>query len=116
MKSKANKKETSDAGWLRRSVRPQPPASDTWDKYQTKYLPGDLVRTEFGKAIIREASGTGSYSVWPLPGWKWRRETWGWTPVKWAWYDDDELKIIKWGAAHYLRPNESKLSHGGGES
>jgi hypothetical protein len=108
MKNQKPSRTTASANrrCLRRFVRPQQPASDTWDKYQTKYLPGDLVRTEFGKAIIREASSNGSYSVWPLPGWKWRRETWGWSPVKLAWYDDDELKIIKWGAAHYLRPNE----------
>ncbi len=80
----------------------QPP-SDTWEKYKTKYLTGDMVKTEFGPAIIREVSDNETYSVWPLPGWKWKRESWGWSPVKLAWYSESELKIIKWGIAHYIR-------------
>lgn len=81
----------------------QMPPSDTWDQHATKYLPGDLVRTEFGPAIIREASAGDRYSVWPLPGWEWRREEWGWSPVKWAWYSLDELELIEWGPAHAIR-------------
>jgi len=85
----------------------QQPPTDTWEKYQTKYLPGDFVQTEFGPAIISEVSESGSYSIWPLPGWKWRRERWGWSPVKRAWYDDDELTLIERGAASKARRNKS---------
>lgn len=79
--------------------------TDSWDKYQTTYLIGDLVKTEFGPAIITQASKDDReiYGVWPLPGWKWRRETWGWSPAKSAWYELRELELIEHGPAHKIR-------------
>lgn len=83
------------------------PESSRWSEHQTKYLPGDLVQTEFGPAIVTKAEycQRDTYSVWPLPGWKWRREPWGWSPAKSAWYENEELTLIEAGAASKLRPN-----------
>ena len=84
----------------------------TWSEYATRYLPGDLVETEFGLVIIAEAhqtQGEDNYSVWPLPGWKWRRESWGWSPVKIAWYRNDELSLIEAGPASKRRPKTANV-------
>ena len=82
--------------------------SPQWSDYQTELLPGDLVETEFGRAVITEAhqsQGADTYAVWHLPGWKWRRELWGWSPAKVAWYSLDELRLLEKGTASNFRPN-----------
>jgi len=87
----------------------------TWSDYATRYLPGDLVETEFGPVIIAEAhqtQGEDNYSVWPLPGWKWRRESWGWSPVKIAWYHNADLSLIEAGPATKQRPNDLRSATG----
>lgn len=82
----------------------------------TTYLPGDLVKTEFGLAIIREAhktQGRDTYAVWNLPGWEWKpvwRKTESgenrtqeaplfWDSPKGAWYDLAELDLVEYGHA-----------------
>lgn len=93
----------------------KPPDHNThWSEFTTQYLPGDLVQTEHGPAVIQEAKSNpngDSYSVWPLPGWKWlpwvshvTGENIGWLPVKHAWYDNDELTLIEAGPASKRRP------------
>ena len=83
-----------------------PPPSHKWEDLKTRYLPGDLVETKFGLAVIREATGSNGerYSIWPLPGWKWLKHSWGWEPVVYAWYGPSELKLIEAGPASRRRP------------
>ena len=78
MKSKANKKETSDAGWLRRLVRPLPCPFCGSKPYDDK----DAV----ARRIMCETNMCAMNSIM--------------------------VTIEQWNK----RPNESKLSHGGGES
>lgn len=85
---------------------PAAPAKTTWDEFTTQFLPGDLVETEFGQAIIVDAQSgyeREAYSVWMIPGWEWKRETWGFTPAKRAWYEANELRLIEHGAASKMR-------------
>ncbi len=106
---KKRRNNTAKNGSSPASCPESSPPVNQWSQYQTKYLPGDLVETEFGKAIITEAKqtqGTDAYAVWPLPEWKWRRESWGWSPVKYAWYPLDELKLLEKGPASKLRPDD----------
>lgn len=92
------------------------PGTQWSDIDDTTYLPGDLVRTEFGLAIICDAhktQGRDTYSVWVLPGWEWkpiwRKDENGqnrdqesplfWDCPKGAWYDLHELELVEWGHA-----------------
>lgn len=83
----------------------QPP-SGKWSDFITKYLPGDLVQTEFGPAIITEgySSQGDHYAVWPLPGWKWKRDKFCLESAKLAWYTNEELSLIERGPASIRRP------------
>lgn len=82
------------------------PESSKWEEEKTKYLLGDLVRTEFGLGIITEAKycQRDTYSIWHLPGWKWRQESWGGSPAYHAWYENEELIFIEAGFASKSRP------------
>lgn len=75
---------------------------ESWDQYDSKFLVGDLVKTEFGSAIVKEANRN-SYSLINLPDCLWRVEEWGWIPPKTAWYKDDELELIEKGAMSKMR-------------
>lgn len=96
---------------------PIPRPGTQWsDIDDTTYLPGDLVRTEFGLAVISEADktqGRDTYSVWNLPGWEWK-PVWEksatqeerdqtppllWHSPKESWYDLSELELVEWGHA-----------------
>lgn len=96
------------------------PGTQWSDIDDTTYLPGDLVRTEFGLAIIEEAKksqGRDTYAAWVLPGWNWKPK---WVksatqeerdqepPLLWdcpksAWYDLRELELVEWGHASKIR-------------
>lgn len=84
------------------------PDPTTWDDFKTRLLPGDLVKTEHGLAIICEAQGDefgASYSVWNMPGWKWKSECGGavMTPARDAWYCEREVELVKCGPASLIR-------------
>jgi hypothetical protein len=100
---------------------PTPRPGTQWsDIEDTLYLPGDLVRTKFGPALIREAhktQGRDRYAVWVLPGWEWKpvwRKTESgedrtqepplmWDSPKGAWYDTTELELVELGHASKIR-------------
>ena len=100
MKSKANKKETSDAGWLRRSVRrlaPCPWCGKTEDDMDKETGQHAIIATTFmpSKSCVVQCNWCG------LSG-----------PI----FRTIEYAIKTWNALPRKTPNESKLSHGGGES
>lgn len=88
---------------MEKTPRPGTQWSDIDD---TQYLPGDMVRTSFGPAIIREAhktQGRDTYAVWHLPGWTHKETRLGWDSPKGSWYDPTELELVEYGAASKIR-------------
>jgi hypothetical protein len=90
-----------------------PPKVKEWKDHGTTFLPGDLVETKFGKAIISTAEIVQgefeSYSVWLFPGAPWAKLSFSWIPPHTHWYGLHELRLIEKGHASVAR-DKARLS------
>lgn len=84
-----------------------------WNSFKSKFLTGDLVRTEFGPSIIMDVRNAGTileqYSLWPLPGCKHIKRSTGTCSPKFAWYMLGELELVEYGPAHFIRKRATRL-------
>lgn len=78
-----------------------------WTNQTTVFLPGDMVNTEHGLAIITQAErrdGLDAYAVWHLPGAQAVSPVPGVSiPPRSAWFNASEVQLVQFGHASFLR-------------